>query len=192
MDQTLAQAEFTRCLQLAYSGELGAVRAYLAHARCLRGRPERELISRILKDEIRHRRRLLRMLGELQSAPDPSAERRMNFVGRTIGVLCFVGGWFIPMYGAARIERDNIVEYEIAARLAWFAGHGEWTDELLALGEVEWDHELCLRTEATRHWAWRWFPTWKAPAPRNSIRERFASFLKNPTPVRRRTNLLLP
>ena len=90
------------------------------------------------------------------------------------------------------LELSFLVEYEIAARLAWFAGHGEWTDELLALGEVEWDHELCLRTEATRHWAWRWFPTWKAPAPRNSIRERFASFLKNPTPVRRRTNLLLP
>ncbi|MFT7678642.1 MAG: hypothetical protein ACI8QC_002636 [Planctomycetota bacterium] len=191
MDPALALAEFTRCLQLAYSGELGAVRAYQAHAVCLRGRPERAVVSRILKDEIRHRRQLLRMLGELQSAPDPGAERRMHRVGRTIGILCHLGGWFIPMYGAARLERDNIVEYEIAARLAWFAGHADWIDELLALGEVEWDHELWLRTEATKHWAWRWIPTWKAPAPRESIRERFSSFVKNPTPVKRRTSLLL-
>jgi len=180
---TDARRELIESLQLAYSGELGAIRAYLGHARTLRGRPERALVSRILKDEIRHRRRIGEMLAELGSAPEPRRERKMNRVGRTISCLCHLGGWFLPMYGAARLELDNIVEYEIAARLALLAGCEQYVDELLTLGEVEWDHELWLREQASTHWGWKVMPTWQPPPPRASIRERFEAFVKNPEPI---------
>ncbi|MCP3915874.1 MAG: hypothetical protein GY711_09980 [bacterium] len=125
------------------------------------------------------------MLAELGAAPDERRERKMNRVGRTISCLCQLGGWFLPMYGAARLELDNIVEYEIAARLALLA-----ECELLTLGEVEWDHELWLREQASTHWAWKVMPRWKPPVPRASIRERYEAFAKDPRPIVCRRSLL--
>ena len=191
MDLTLARKELTRGLQLAYSGELGAVFAYMGHARSLRGKPEREVISRILKDEIRHRRSLLAMLEELGSGPDATCEKKMSRVGRTISFASRCGGWFIPMYGAARLERDNIVEYELAARLAYFAGCEQFIDNLLEMGEVEWDHELALRQLASRHFGWKLLRGWTPPPPRESIRARYQEFRRAPQEVTRRKSWLM-
>ncbi len=41
-----------------------------------------------------------------------------GWIGTVIGILCRVGGWFVPMYGAGMLERPNIAEYEVAARHA--------------------------------------------------------------------------
>ena len=96
----------------------------------------------------------------------------MNFVGRAISTFCLIGGWFFPMYGAGKLESQNIREYEHAARLALVAGL-PWVDELLHLAEVEWDHELYFRERASSHFLWRVTPHWPVPPPRASIRERF-------------------
>ena len=190
MDALIARTELIRGLQLAHSGELGATRAYLGHCRSLRGRPERARLTRILKDEILHRRVVRRMLTELGSGPDPKAEKRLDRIGRVIACICIWGGWFIPMYGAARLESDNIVEYEILARLAWWAGLREYIDELLHLGEVEWDHEYWLRELASKHWLWRFAPKWSVPGPRDAIRQRFERFTQEPAFVERRKSIL--
>ena len=193
MDRDVGRArrELVRGLQLAYSGERGAVRAYLGHRASLPHGRHREALCTILKDEIRHRRVLLRMLKELGSAPDRVAERKLTHVGNAIALFCRVGGRFFPMYGAARLEADNIVEYEIAVRLAWVAGRPEFTESLLHLAEVEWDHEATLRAFAASHALWRWMPKWPVPAPRASIRERFDAFVRAPTEVRRRWSALV-
>ena len=112
-------------------------------------------------------------------------------MGNAIALFCRVGGWFFPMYGAARLEADNIVEYEIAARLAWVAGRREYVESLLHLAEVEWDHEHVLRTYAASHPLWRWVPHWPVPAPRESIHARFEAFVRAPTPVKRRWSALV-
>jgi hypothetical protein len=190
VETLIARRELIRGLQLAHSGELGAIRAYLGHCRSLRGRPERARLSRILKDEVLHRRIVARMLTELGSEADPHAEKKLDRIGRLISCVCFWTGWFIPMYGAARLENDNIVEYEILARLAWWAGLHDYIDELLHLGEVEWDHELWLRELASQHLLWRIAPKWQVPEPRASIRERFARFTEAPTTVERRKSIL--
>lgn len=96
-------------------------------------------------------------------------------VGTVISWFCHVGGWFFPMYGAAKLERGNIVEYEVAARLARETGHDEYVESLLEMAEVEWDHELYFRTKAMSHWLWRWVPRWAPPPPRSSIRARASS-----------------
>jgi hypothetical protein len=170
-------ARLIRALQLAYSGEFGAVQAYLGHRRALPQGPDRELITRILKDEIAHRRTIVRMLTELGSTPDPKLERRFLRIGRTIACLCQVGGWYVPMYGAALLESKNIGEYEDAAQLAWLADRKSYVNELLCLGEVEWDHELWLRERCMTRWLWRVSYRWPPPAPRETIRERFAAFV---------------
>ncbi len=180
MESVSARVSLIRALQLAYSGELGAALAYVGHRVSVGRSPDRRLIAGILKDELRHRRILLAMLHDLGAAPDPRSERKMKWIGRSIGFLCQIGGWYIPMYGAARFEARNIVEYEDIARLAWCAQrHGD-SDTLLHLAEVEWDHEIALRQRTADHWAWRISPKWQAPAPRDTIRDRFEAFRKNP------------
>src|SRR5262245_55771129 len=119
MEAAHARSELVRGLRGAYSGEWGAIRAYLAHRASLPFGPDRDLIRRILVDEIRHRRAVLGMLRELGGAPDRRAEAKLHVVGGAIAAFCRVGGWFLPMMGAARLEADNIVEYEVLARLAW-------------------------------------------------------------------------
>jgi hypothetical protein len=191
VDPVRTRAEFVRCLQLAYSGELGAVHAYLGHRASLPFGADRALIRKILVDEIRHRRELLGMLNALGAGPDPRCERKMRRVGSAIAAFCAVGGWFLPMVGAARLEADNIVEYEIAARLAWLAGAFEPIECLLRLAEVEWAHERDLRERATVHSMWRFVPHWPVPPPRESIRARFADFVAKPHAVRRRVSALV-
>jgi len=88
MNSQTARSELGRLLQLAYSGELGAIYAYLGHRRSLRNFSERLELRRILEDEIRHRRQLLRMLGALQLTSDAYRERKLTFIGRAIGLLC--------------------------------------------------------------------------------------------------------
>jgi hypothetical protein len=191
MDRERARRELVRALQLAYSGEWGAIHAYLGHRASLPFGEDREAIRWILVDEIRHRRVVLTMLEGLGGRPDPRCERRMRRVGRAIAAFCSVGGWFFPMYGAARLEADNVVEYEVAARLALLAGEDGLVDALLHLAEVEWDHEADLRSRAVRHRLWRLVPTWTPPPPRPSIRARFAEFSGSPRPVRRRAGALV-
>jgi hypothetical protein len=173
-----ARVQLCFLLQLAYSGERGAARAYVGHAASLRDPRERTCVRRILRDEVRHRLALRRMMAELGCAPDPRRERKLDRVGKAISLFCRVGGYFLPMYGAARLENQNIGEYERAARLAVCAGQMPMADELLQLAEVEWDHELFFRTCASKHVLWRVMSRWPAPPERASIRERFAAFLK--------------
>ena len=79
------------------------------------------------------------------------------------------------MYGAGRLERRNIVEYEDAARYAVAAGHADFIECLLVMAEVEWDHEQYFRSRVTGH-AWlRWFPLWSGPPPRESIRAAYVA-----------------
>ena len=180
-----ARRDLALLLQLAFSGELGAIRAYLGHRASLHDPRERAELGAIIRDEIRHRHCILAMLGELGSAPDPRRERKMTLVGRAIALSCAVGGWFLPMYGAGRLERDNVSEYERAARLAILAGCSSFTDGLLDMAEVEWDHEQYFRGKASSHPGWRVFPAWPALPPRAEIRRSFEAFLADPRPIPR-------
>lgn len=182
-DALRARRELVRLLQLAYSGELGAIRAYLGHRAALRDRAERADLGRITREEIRHRHEVGAMLAELGSAPDPRREWKLNLVGKSIAVFCAVGGWFLPMYGAGKLERDNVWEYEHAARLAHVAGLERWVEPLLAMAEVEHDHERWFRAKASSHPLWRVFPhfLWPPLGAREEIRSSFAAFVAGGT-----------
>ncbi|MFN0063229.1 MAG: ferritin-like domain-containing protein [Myxococcaceae bacterium] len=172
----LAVDRLTLLLQLAYSGELAATRAYLGHRHSVRRAAERREIGTIVRDEIEHRHCILGMLEALGSGPNPARERKMARVGRSISTFCQVGGWFFPMYGAARLEAQNIREYALAARLAVVARRHPFVDPLLQMAEVEWDHELYFREKAASHWLWTVMPKWPLPPPREDIRASFKVF----------------
>jgi hypothetical protein len=67
------------------------------------------------------------------------------------------------MYGAGKLERRNIVEYEHAARYAFECGKIEFIDCLLTMAEVEWEHEQYFRAKFLSHRLGRLLPIWLAP-----------------------------
>jgi hypothetical protein len=81
------------------------------------------------------------------------------------------------MYGAGRLERTNIVEYEVAADYAIACGREDLVDCLLGMAEVEWDHEQYFRSRVEGHPLLRLFRLWSPPPPKETIRARLASVL---------------
>lgn len=173
-----AKRQLIVLLQNAHAGERAAANAYYGHAKSffVRDPKEKKEIFNIYQDELHHRARLKEMLRSLGAVPRPLREFGMFCVGLTIGTLCLFGGWFIPMYGAGRLESTNIAEYEVAARLAFISGNKGLIEELLTFAEVEWDHEKYFFEKASSHFLHRLFPKWKRPSERKSIQTLFAQF----------------
>ncbi|MGZ5441771.1 MAG: ferritin-like domain-containing protein [Thermoanaerobaculia bacterium] len=162
--------ELIRVLRSACSGELAAIHAYHGHAASVSSREERERILAIQQEERHHRELVLGLLGSLGASPSRSRELVFWCIGHAISLLCRIGGWFIPMYGAGRLERSNIVEYEDAARHARALGRTDMIDCLLTMAEVEWEHEKYFRERILGHRLLRLLPLWPAPPPKEAIR----------------------
>jgi demethoxyubiquinone hydroxylase (CLK1/Coq7/Cat5 family) len=172
-----ARTRLIKQLQLAHAGERAAAYAYRGHWKSTRDRHERTEICRIENEEWEHRRRVGEMLRALGAKPAPMREARMTVIGRVVGALCWVSGWFFPMYGAGLIERRNVHEYLDAAVYARDAGRHELVDDLLTMAEVEHDHERWFRERLAGHWLLRVIPLW-APLPeRASLRASFVGKL---------------
>lgn len=111
--------ELVRQLQAAYSGELAAAHAYHGHWRSLRRAGDaaaRAEIRRIEESEWHHRALVGELLRELGARPSRRRELAMGTIGRTLGTLCHVSGWFLPMLFAGRLEAMNVDQYTTAAR----------------------------------------------------------------------------
>jgi rubrerythrin len=162
-----ARRDLIRLLQLAHSGEMAAAFAYRGHWRSVSDPDERERIQGIEADEWHHRKLVAEMLAKLDSGPARFRELRASLVGRTLGALCHVSGWFMPMYGAGAIERRNIVEYEDARALARACGRVEFLECLGRMAEVEREHERYFRERLEGHPLTRFVPLWKTPPVRN-------------------------
>ena len=80
------------------------------------------------------------------------------------------------MYGAGKLESTNIVEYEVAARLAYISGHHQYIDEFLKFAEIEWDHELYFRQKSETHFLYKYSPKWVIPKPKQSISSDMESY----------------
>ena len=167
MDARRARQKLIRILQHAHSGELAASLAYNGHWRSVRNPVEVEEIQEIEQEELHHRRCVRIMLAELGADPEPLRERRMFWIGKTIALLCHLGGWFIPMYGAGRLERGN----------------DHFVEELLTMAEVEWEHEKYFREKVLTHWLHHIFPQWEVPPPKETIRSAFGEHQERKIPV---------
>ena len=171
-----ARARLIRILQNAYSGELAAGYAYRGHWHSVSDPNERARIHQIEDEEWHHRQLVGDMLRDLGARPRRIREAVFFTIGRVLGAACHISGWFAPMYGAGRLERRNIVEYEDAAQYAHECGRDDLIDCLLMMAEVEWEHELFFRTMVlTRPRLLRWMKLWDPAPPKETIRARFAS-----------------
>ena len=166
-----ARANLIHVLRSACSGELAAVYAYRGHWKSLAANaPERERVKVIEAEEAHHRELVIGLLSQLGAKPSPKREAVFFCIGKTIAFLCHIGGWFIPMYGAGKLESSNIKEYEDAARYAKPAGLDSMIDCLLTMAEVEWEHEKFFREQILGHWMLRFFPLWPVPPAKETIR----------------------
>jgi hypothetical protein len=163
-----------RLLQSAYSGELAAGHAYHGHAASVSSPDEKARIRQIEDEEWVHRKQVGEMLATLGVAPDPVRERKLLRIGTTIAFLCRIGGWYVPMYGAGRLESHNVKEYEDAADFAVASGHPKFVPCLLEMAEVEWDHEAYFRSKVESHWLRRVIRVWPPIPPKSAIRSEFA------------------
>jgi len=161
-------------LRGAFSGELAAGYAYRGHWRSLRDVSQSERVQTIEAEEWHHRALVGQLLRDLGSGPGWMREAIFWLIGRSIGAFCRVGGWFAPMYGAGRLERVNIIEYEDAATYALMCGRSDMIDCLLTMAEVEWEHEHFFRSVLTGHPLLRFIALWDEPAPKATIRSRHA------------------
>jgi hypothetical protein len=76
----------------------------------------------------------------------------MGAIGRFFGTLCFVGGRFLPMYAAGRLEAMNVGQYVDAAEHARASGHEGFGDQLGAMVEEEARHESWFSDQCRGHW----------------------------------------
>ena len=160
-------------LKLAYSAELAAAYAYRGHWYSVKDPQEKTRIQEIEKEELHHRQLVGEMMAQLGAQPSRIRELWSSFLGGSLAVLCNLGSWLIPMYGAGRLESRNVREYETAARYARACGHADFVDSLLIMAEVEWEHERYFRARVSAHrWAKR-IPLWQAPPPKETIRSTF-------------------
>lgn len=165
MERREAEKALVSLLQRAHAGELAAALAYRGHWRSLPPGADREAIRRIEREELDHRRGVGEMLSAMGARPSRRREAVFRLVGRIVGALCHVTGWFAPMYGAGRLESGNIVEYEVAARLALASGWGGLAGALSRMADVEAEHERFFREKVLSHWLSRVLPLWSVPVP---------------------------
>lgn len=138
-------------LHMAFSGEKAAGYAYAAHWRSVSDEQEQTDIRKIENEEWEHRAIVGRMLSELGARPQPWREIMMTTIGRTVGISCYLIGWFMPMYFAGRLESANVKEYEHAAVYAEKLGLDAYVEELTRLSAVEHEHEMYFRKKAQQH-----------------------------------------
>lgn len=143
--------DLIRILQDAYSGELAAAYAYRGHWKSLKRSAQRDQIIQIEAEEWDHRRRVGGWLEKLGAKPRPFREKAFWTIGRTLGMLCNISGWFMPMYFAGRLESQNSVEYEDAAAFALELEMDECVEDLLDMARVELEHEVFFRKVVTGH-----------------------------------------
>ncbi|HEX2835033.1 MAG TPA: hypothetical protein VHW00_18610 [Thermoanaerobaculia bacterium] len=172
-DSVDARRRLIRQLQGAFSGELAAGFAYRGHWKSVKDESERTRIRQIESEEWHHREIVRGLLAELDAKGNPVREAIFWTIGRVLGLSCHLTGWFLPMYGAGKLERSNIVEYEVAATYADACGQQAMIDCILGMAEVEWEHERYFRERVAGHPWLRLFKLWDAPPVKTSIRTRF-------------------
>lgn len=146
-----ARQNLIRILQHAYSGEVAAAYAYRGHWKSLRESPEKQRIKEIEAEEWDHRSRVGEWLAKLEAKPRALRDKVFWTIGRTLGLTCYISGWFMPMYFAGRLESKNSVEYEDAAAFAEELEMHECLDDLLDMARVELEHEIFFRETVAGH-----------------------------------------
>lgn len=106
---------------------------------------------KIEDEEWTHRANVAKWLAHFDAKPNAVREKVFWTLGRTIGLACFVSGWFFPMYFAGRLESQNVQEYVDAAGFAKELGMDECFEEMMEMSRVEGEHEAFFSQTVAAH-----------------------------------------
>jgi len=146
-----ARKNLIRILQNAHAGELAAAYAYRGHWKSVRNSGEKESIKKIEAEEWEHRANVRKWLSELNAEPRKIREAVFWTIGRTLGLTCYVSGWFFPMYFAGRLESQNVQEYVDAAEFAKELGMQSCAEEMMEMSRKEGEHETFFSQTVAKH-----------------------------------------
>lgn len=146
-----ARQKLIQILQNAHAGEIAAAYAYRGHWKSVRDEKEKAGIKNIEKEEWEHRECARKWLTELDAEPRKYRETVFWTIGKILGVLCFVSGWFFPMYFAGRLESQNTQEYLDAAEFAKELGMEKCVEDMLHMSAKELEHEEFFSRLVTNH-----------------------------------------
>lgn len=79
----------------------------------------------------------------------------MGAIGRFFGLLCWVGGWFGPMYAAGRLEAMNVGQYDDGVSYCRELGLDRYVDDLVAMRIEEDRHERFFGDQVRDHFLLR-------------------------------------
>jgi len=143
--------QLIRILQNAHAGELAAAYAYRGHWKSVRNKNEKAQIKKIEREEWEHRECVRKWLTELEEQPKKFREAVFWIIGKSLGISCFVSGWFFPMYFAGRLENQNTQEYKDAAEFAKELNMPKCFDEMMYMSAKELEHEEYFRSVVAKH-----------------------------------------
>lgn len=146
-----ARKNLIRILQNAHAGELAAAYAYRGHWKSVRNSGEKESIKKIEAEEWEHRANVRKWLEVLDAKPNDLREKIFWTIGRTLGLTCYISGWFFPMYFAGRLESQNVQEYVDAAEFATELGMDECAEVMMEMSRVEGEHETFFSQTVAKH-----------------------------------------
>ncbi|MCY7376520.1 MAG: ferritin-like domain-containing protein [Pyrinomonadaceae bacterium] len=146
-----ARKNLIRILQNAHAGEMAAAYAYRGHWKSLKHSAERQRIKQIEAEEWTHRENVARWLEKFGAKPNRWREKIFWTIGRSLGLTCYVSGWFFPMYFAGRLESQNVQEYVDAAEFAKEIEMPDCFEEMMEMSRIEGEHEIFFRQTVTGH-----------------------------------------
>lgn len=146
-----ARRNLIRILQNAHAGERAAAYAYRGHWKSLKESAEKEQIKKIETEEWTHRANVRKWLEHLGAKPNALREKIFWTIGRSLGLSCYVSGWFFPMYFAGRLESQNVQEYVEAAEFAEELEMHDCAEEMLEMSRTEGEHEIFFSQTVADH-----------------------------------------
>lgn len=146
------QAELIHLLQLAYSAEKAAAFAYQGHAGSIKCLKQKEAIRQIEIDEWDHRKAVLTIMQQYNVSKSKWLEIKFGIIGKLVAFSCYVTGFFIPTYFAARLESGNTCEYFRMMDLFDELNIKEHHAILNEMGNKEKEHEIYLGELIADHW----------------------------------------
>lgn len=127
-------------IKLSHGIEIGAYTAYSYHWRSLDNKKERKEVRHIQWEEFEHRNQLKVFLTELNSKPNQIIDQTFKVIGNTMGFLCLLTGYSMPMLGAGLIEIMGVINYKLVAKEALKNNKLSMAKRLDIMAETELKH----------------------------------------------------
>lgn len=137
--------ELIRMLQDAHAGELGAFHAYAGHIRATKDVEERNKLIQIQADELRHINDCKRLLNHYGYPTNKLKDSIMIFIGKTLGLACFISGRKLAAWGAGAIENIGMVNYQKMVDISQKLGNKKLVDIFTNMRDIEKVHEMYFK-----------------------------------------------